>query len=151
MTESLSALLGTEGRRGLVLFGGNEHDLAAPLQPSVLLLRQAALSGPGQRGAPETGLPARAAALWSAPGEQRAHERVCPGDHHAGASGQRSVGLTQPGRLSREGPMFVSAATEQYFSGDGLTLSERFSAPQSAELSEDAEELTLNQRFSSNR
>jgi len=45
-----------------------------------------------------------------------------------------------------------SAFTEQYFRGDGVTLNERFSAPQKAGVSEEEpEELTLNQRFSSNR
>lgn len=38
--------------------------------------------------------------------------------------------------------------TDQYFRGDGLTLNQRFSAPQKG-FSE--EELTLNQRFSSSR
>lgn len=43
--------------------------------------------------------------------------------------------------------------TEQYFGGRGITLNERFSAPQKVGSSEDkeTEKPTLNQRFSSNQ
>lgn len=43
--------------------------------------------------------------------------------------------------------------TEQYFGGGGITLNQRFSAPQAAAFDEDeeAERLTLNQRFSANQ
>lgn len=43
--------------------------------------------------------------------------------------------------------------TEQYFGGGGITLNERFSAPQAAAFDEDEEaaKLTLNQRFSANQ
>uniref|UniRef100_A0A3P9M5D5 BCLAF1 and THRAP3 family member 3 n=2 Tax=Oryzias latipes TaxID=8090 RepID=A0A3P9M5D5_ORYLA len=67
---------------------------------------------------------------------------------HSGAHQESSVRVSA---FAQEIITLVHLVKEQYFSGDGLTLSERFSAPQSAELSEDAEELTLNQRFSSNR
>uniref|UniRef100_A0A8C7ZUV5 Uncharacterized protein n=1 Tax=Oryzias sinensis TaxID=183150 RepID=A0A8C7ZUV5_9TELE len=67
---------------------------------------------------------------------------------HSGAHQESSVRMSA---FAQEIITLVHLVKEQYFSGDGLTLSERFSAPQSAELSEDAEELTLNQRFSSNR
>lgn len=47
---------------------------------------------------------------------------------------------------------FLSAFTEQYFRNDGATLNERFSAPQQGGYSEEeTEELTLDERFSSNR
>lgn len=46
----------------------------------------------------------------------------------------------------------MSVFAEQYFRGDGVTLNERFSAPQKGSSSEDEpEELTLDERFSSNR
>lgn len=47
----------------------------------------------------------------------------------------------------------VCVCTELYFGGSGITLNERFSAPQTGGYSEDkeAEELTLDRRFSSNR
>lgn len=44
------------------------------------------------------------------------------------------------------------AFTEQYFKDDGVTLNERFSASHKSGFSEEeVEELTLDQRFSSNR
>lgn len=47
----------------------------------------------------------------------------------------------------------VCVCAERYFGGRGITLNERFSAPQKAVFSEDEEpeKLTLNQRFSSNQ
>ncbi|XP_040926197.1 uncharacterized protein zgc:112982 isoform X2 [Betta splendens] len=45
----------------------------------------------------------------------------------------------------------AAAHTEQYFKGDSITLTERFSAPQQDCLpEEETEELTLNKRFSTN-
>lgn len=45
-----------------------------------------------------------------------------------------------------------SVFTDQYFRDNGITLTERFSAPQKGGYSEEeAEELTLDERFSSNR
>lgn len=81
---------------------GNQFDLLAvgfnlslppppPLQPDVLLLGQAALARPGQRGSPASGLPAHAGALWDIPGVRYAHWDFCPGNHHTGASRQRAV------------------------------------------------------------
>lgn len=46
----------------------------------------------------------------------------------------------------------LSVFTEQYFRDGGVTLNERFSAPQKGGFSEEeTEELTLDERFSSNR
>ncbi|XP_072234127.1 uncharacterized protein [Leuresthes tenuis] len=56
------------------------------------------------------------------------------------------------GTFAQEIITLVHLVKEQYFRGDGVTLNERFSAPQKAGVSEEEpEELTLNQRFSSNR
>lgn len=76
---------------------GNQFSLLAwlhsssPLQLAVLLLGQAALFRPGQRGSPASGLPAYAGALWDVPGERHAHWDFCPGNHHTGAPSQRSA------------------------------------------------------------
>lgn len=64
--------------------------LLSPLQLAVLLLRQAALLGPGQRRSPASGLPAHAGAFWDISGDRHAHRDFCPGNHHAGAPRQRS-------------------------------------------------------------
>ena len=53
----------------------------------MLLVRQTAVSGPGERGAPAPGLPAHAGALWDLPRELHAHRHLRPGDHHPGAPG----------------------------------------------------------------
>ncbi|KAM4534472.1 uncharacterized protein PAE49_022665 isoform 3-T3 [Odontesthes bonariensis] len=56
------------------------------------------------------------------------------------------------GTFAQEIITLVHLVKEQYFRGDGVTLNQRFSAPQKAGVSEEEpEELTLNQRFSSNR
>lgn len=45
-----------------------------------------------------------------------------------------------------------SAFTEQYFRGDGITLNQRFSAPQEGSFSEEEmEELTSDEGFDSNQ
>lgn len=64
------------------------------LQRAVLLRRQAAVVGPGQRGPPAAGLSAHAGALGDLPGEPHPHWSLRPGDHHPGAPGQRLVHLT---------------------------------------------------------
>lgn len=56
------------------------------------------------------------------------------------------------GTFAQEIITLVHQVKDQYFRDGGVTLNERFSAPQQAGLAEDeSEELTLNQRFSSNR
>lgn len=62
-----------------------------PLQLAVLLLRQAALVGPGQRRSPASGLPAYARALRVVPGDRDAHWDFRPRNHHTGAPCQRSA------------------------------------------------------------
>lgn len=56
------------------------------------------------------------------------------------------------GTFAQEIITLVHQVKEQYFRDDGLTLNERFSVPQKGGYSEDeTEELTLDERFSSNR
>lgn len=56
------------------------------------------------------------------------------------------------GTFAQEIITLVHQVKEQYFRDGGLTLNERFSAPQKGGSSEDeTEELTLDERFSSNR
>ncbi|XP_070783925.1 bcl-2-associated transcription factor 1 [Enoplosus armatus] len=56
------------------------------------------------------------------------------------------------GTFAQEIITLVHHVKEQYFRDDGLTLNERFSAPQKGGCSEEeTEELTLDERFSSNR
>ncbi|XP_041824594.1 BCLAF1 and THRAP3 family member 3 isoform X2 [Melanotaenia boesemani] len=56
------------------------------------------------------------------------------------------------GTFAQEIITLVHLVKEQYFRGDGVTLNERFSAPQGGGYSEgEPEEMTLSQRFSSNR
>ncbi|KAM9337758.1 uncharacterized protein ABDE67_019025 [Symphorus nematophorus] len=56
------------------------------------------------------------------------------------------------GTFAQEIITLVHHVKEQYFRNDGITLNERFSAPQKGGYSEDeTEELTLDERFSSNR
>ncbi|XP_027130138.1 BCLAF1 and THRAP3 family member 3 [Larimichthys crocea] len=56
------------------------------------------------------------------------------------------------GTFAQEIITLVHHVKEQYFRDDGVTLNERFSAPQKGGYSEDeTEELTLDERFSSNR
>ncbi|KAI3355499.1 hypothetical protein L3Q82_018332 [Scortum barcoo] len=59
------------------------------------------------------------------------------------------------GTFAQEIITLVHHVKEQYFRDDGLTLNERFSAPQKAGYSttllDETEELTLDERFSSNR
>ncbi|KAF6718669.1 uncharacterized protein FQA47_004467 [Oryzias melastigma] len=66
-------------------------------------------------------------------------------------SGEYQESSMRTGTFAQEIITLVHLVKEQYFSGDGLTLNERFSSPQTSDLPEEAEELTLNQRFSSNR
>uniref|UniRef100_A0A674MYI5 Zgc:112982 n=1 Tax=Takifugu rubripes TaxID=31033 RepID=A0A674MYI5_TAKRU len=60
---------------------------------------------------------------------------------------------THTGTFAQEIITLVHHVKEQYFGGGGLTLNERFSAPQAAAFDEDEEAamLTLNQRFSANQ
>ncbi|XP_022075357.2 BCLAF1 and THRAP3 family member 3 [Acanthochromis polyacanthus] len=58
------------------------------------------------------------------------------------------------GTFAQEIITLVHLVKDQYFRDDGVTLNERFSAPQKGgfiEEEEDVEEMTLDQRFSSNR
>lgn len=56
------------------------------------------------------------------------------------------------GTFAQEIITLVHQVKDQYFRDGGVTLNERFSAPQKGGFAEDeTEELTLNQRFSSNR
>lgn len=56
------------------------------------------------------------------------------------------------GTFAQEIITLVHQVKDQYFRDGGVTLNERFSAPQQGAFAEEeAEELTLNQRFSSNR
>lgn len=56
------------------------------------------------------------------------------------------------GIFAQEIITLVHHVKEQYFRDDGVTLNERFSAPQKSGYTEDeTEELTLDERFSSNR
>lgn len=67
-------------------------------------------------------------------------------------SGTYRETATHSGTFAQEIITLVHFVKEQYFRGDGVTLNERFSAPQTGGYAEDgSEELTLNQRFSSNR
>ncbi|XP_007541605.1 uncharacterized protein CXorf23 isoform X1 [Poecilia latipinna] len=67
-------------------------------------------------------------------------------------SGTYRENATHTGTFAQEIITLVHFVKEQYFRGDGVTLTERFSAPQKGGYAEDElEELTLHQRFSSNR
>lgn len=57
------------------------------------------------------------------------------------------------GQARAHAPSRRRVFAERYFGGRGITLNERFSAPQKPASSEDQEpqKLTLNQRFSSNQ
>lgn len=59
---------------------------------------------------------------------------------------------THTGTFAQEIITLVHHVKELYFRGDGVTLSERFSAPQKGSYAEEeTEELTLDERFTSNR
>uniref|UniRef100_A0A1A8S5A1 Zgc:112982 n=2 Tax=Nothobranchius rachovii TaxID=451742 RepID=A0A1A8S5A1_9TELE len=67
-------------------------------------------------------------------------------------SGTYRENASHTGTFAQEIITLVHFVKEQYFKGAGPTLDKRFSAPQKGGYSEDeVEELTLNQRFSSNR
>ncbi|KAM4718450.1 uncharacterized protein FYW61_016270 isoform 2-T2 [Anableps anableps] len=67
-------------------------------------------------------------------------------------SGTYRESAAHTGTFAQEIITLVHFVKEQYFRGDGVTLNQRFSAPQKGGYSEEElEELTLNQRFSSNR
>ncbi|XP_043960976.1 BCLAF1 and THRAP3 family member 3 isoform X1 [Gambusia affinis] len=67
-------------------------------------------------------------------------------------SGTYRENAAHSGTFAQEIITLVHFVKEQYFRGDGVTLTERFSAPQKGGYTEDElEELTLHQRFSSNR
>uniref|UniRef100_A0A3B5MI76 Uncharacterized protein n=1 Tax=Xiphophorus couchianus TaxID=32473 RepID=A0A3B5MI76_9TELE len=67
-------------------------------------------------------------------------------------SGTYRENAAHTGTFAQEIITLVHFVKEQYFRGDGVTLTERFSAPQKGGYAEDElEELTLHQRFSSNR
>uniref|UniRef100_A0A3Q4BE25 Uncharacterized protein n=1 Tax=Mola mola TaxID=94237 RepID=A0A3Q4BE25_MOLML len=55
------------------------------------------------------------------------------------------------GTFAQEIITLVHHVKEQYFRDSGVTLNQRFSAPQEGSYSEETEELTLDQRFTSNR
>ncbi|XP_034562282.1 BCLAF1 and THRAP3 family member 3 isoform X2 [Notolabrus celidotus] len=56
------------------------------------------------------------------------------------------------GNFAQEIISLVHSVKEQYFRGDGVPLNERFSAPQKGSFAEEeTEELTLDERFSTNR
>lgn len=68
---------------------------------------------------------------------------------HSGTYRETAV---HTGTFAQEIITLVHHVKEQYFRGDGVTLNERFSAPQKGGHSEnETEELTLDERFSSNR
>ncbi|KAM6900095.1 uncharacterized protein FYW49_016640 [Xenentodon cancila] len=67
-------------------------------------------------------------------------------------SGTYRESAMHTGTFAQEIIALVHLVKDQYFRGDGITLNERFSAPQAGSFpEEEAAELTLNQRFSSNR
>ncbi|XP_075936944.1 uncharacterized protein LOC142937750 [Anarhichas minor] len=67
-------------------------------------------------------------------------------------SGTYRESAAHTGAFAQEIIMLVHHVKEQYFRDDGVSLSERFSTPQTGGYSEDeSEELTLDERFSSNR
>nr|XP_020513717.1 BCLAF1 and THRAP3 family member 3-like isoform X1 [Labrus bergylta] len=68
---------------------------------------------------------------------------------HSGTYRETAV---HTGTFAQEIITLVHSVKELYFRGDGVTLNERFSAPQKGGyLEEETEELTLDERFSSNR
>ncbi|CAJ1081740.1 LOW QUALITY PROTEIN: BCLAF1 and THRAP3 family member 3-like [Xyrichtys novacula] len=68
---------------------------------------------------------------------------------HSGTYRETAV---HTGTFAQEIITLVHSVKEQYFRTDGLTLNERFSAPQKGGFpEEETEELTLDERFSSNR
>uniref|UniRef100_A0A4W6G2C6 BCLAF1 and THRAP3 family member 3 n=1 Tax=Lates calcarifer TaxID=8187 RepID=A0A4W6G2C6_LATCA len=68
---------------------------------------------------------------------------------HSGTYRETAV---HTGTFAQEIITLVHHVKEQYFRDDGVTLNERFSAPQKGGFSEEeTEELTLDERFSSNR
>uniref|UniRef100_A0A8D0DI56 Uncharacterized protein n=1 Tax=Sander lucioperca TaxID=283035 RepID=A0A8D0DI56_SANLU len=67
-------------------------------------------------------------------------------------SGTYRENAMHTGTFAQEIITLVHQVKEQYFRNDGATLNERFSAPQQGGYSEEeTEELTLDERFSSNR
>lgn len=67
-------------------------------------------------------------------------------------SGTYRESAMHTGTFAQEIITLVHQVKEQYFRDDGVSLNERFSAPQKGGYVEDeAEELTLDERFSSNR
>lgn len=67
-------------------------------------------------------------------------------------SGTYRESAMHTGTFAQEIITLVHHVKEQYFRGDGATLNERFSAPQKGGYTEEeTEELTLDERFSSNR
>ncbi|XP_054479147.1 BCLAF1 and THRAP3 family member 3 [Anoplopoma fimbria] len=67
-------------------------------------------------------------------------------------SGTYRESSTHTGTFAQEIITLVHHVKEQYFRDDGVTLTERFSTPQTGGFSdEETEELTLDERFSSNR
>ncbi|XP_040921588.1 BCLAF1 and THRAP3 family member 3 [Toxotes jaculatrix] len=67
-------------------------------------------------------------------------------------SGTYRETATHTGTFAQEIITLVHHVKEQYFRSDGVTLNERFSTPQKGGYSEEeTEELTLDERFSSNR
>ncbi|XP_047205991.1 BCLAF1 and THRAP3 family member 3 isoform X1 [Girardinichthys multiradiatus] len=67
-------------------------------------------------------------------------------------SGTYRETATHTGAFAQEIITLVHLVKEQYFKGNGVTLNQRFSAPQKGGHSEDKlEERTLNQRFTSSR
>ncbi|KAM7369603.1 hypothetical protein PAMP_010913 [Pampus punctatissimus] len=67
-------------------------------------------------------------------------------------SGTYRESSAHTGTFAQEIITLVHHVKEQYFRGNGATLNERFSAPQKGGYTEEeTEELTLDQRFSSNR
>ncbi|CAK6970265.1 BCLAF1 and THRAP3 family member 3 [Scomber scombrus] len=67
-------------------------------------------------------------------------------------SGTYRESAMHTGTFAQEIITLVHHVKEQYFRGDGVSLNERFSAPQKGGYAEEeTEELTLDERFSSNR
>lgn len=67
---------------------------------------------------------------------------------HPGANRENTV---QTGTFAQEVITLVHQVKDQYFGGQGVTLSQRFSGLKNIEENEDPQEMTLNKRFSSNR
>lgn len=59
--------------------------------------------------------------------------------------------VVQTGTFAQEVIILVHQVKDQYFGGQGITLTQRFSEIKKTEENEEAQEMTLNKRFSANR